>query len=78
MLINPYAKCSGAGLRYGQVSGVGDLDSARELEDEVSDHLSTCDLLVNASVNITTGYYLSSLAGSAGRPIVALRPPPVV
>lgn len=68
--INPYAECGGAEWRYGNVRGVDEIGTAREVDDEVSDRLSECHLIVNASVSIPTGYYVSSLADAAERPVL--------
>lgn len=66
--INPYAECGGAAWRYGNVRGVDEIVAVREMEDEVSAQLSGCNLIVNASASIPTGYYVSSLADAAERP----------
>jgi molybdopterin/thiamine biosynthesis adenylyltransferase len=67
--INPYAQVGIAAIRYGAAIS-GDISVEQPMHDEITTALGNQDLIVNATAHIATGYYLSTIADDARRPIL--------
>lgn len=69
-LINPYAIARGVKCRYGDVRAGNNPAVTQVLDDTVTDELSGCDLIVNASVHTPTEYFICAVADAHRVPVL--------
>lgn len=68
--INPYAIARGAQWRYGDVRAGNDPAMMQQCDDALTDELTKCDLIVNASVHTPTEYFISTIADADQVPVL--------
>lgn len=68
--INPYATARGASWRYGDAGAGDDPVATQQCDDAVTDELAECDLIVNASVNTATEYFICAVADAHRVPVL--------
>lgn len=68
--INPYIEVTGATSRYGSARGAEGFKESQAMEDEITQRLGSCDLIINATADGTTELFVAGIADHARKPAV--------
>lgn len=68
--INPYSSAEGVPLAYGDARSGWAPEAMQQANDAITEKLATCDLIVNATVDTSSEYYISSVADHYGLPVI--------